>query len=317
MKIGRSIALCIVLSAFAVDARADESTAAAAQALFKEGRAFLQQGKFADACERLGRSDKLDPAVGTRLSLGECHEGLGQNASAWAAYNQATSLGMQKNDPRADVARKRAAALEPKLAKITIRVAAKSPDLTVKRNGVAVDPAALDATMPVDAGPQSITANEPAHKPWSTTIEIRDGESKEISIPALEIDPKAQPIGEAPPKDAKDSGDSRRNLALGLEIGGGVALVAGLVVGGLAISKWSSVDDTCPDGRCRTDADRDRLAPDVSTARTLATASTVITVIGAAALAAGIVIHVTTPSRVAVVPVVDRTGAGVAGTFRF
>ena len=89
------------------------------------------------------------------------------------------------------------------------------------------------------------------------------------------------------------------------------------MVGGLAISTWSSVDDTCPDGRCRTDADRDRLAPAVSTARTLATASTVITIIGAAALAAGIVIHVTTPSRVAVVPLVDRTGGGVAGTFRF
>jgi hypothetical protein len=314
MRIGRSLALLVVLTAFAADARADDSSAPAAQALFKEGRAFLQQGKFADACERLGRSDKLEPAVGTRLSLGECHEGLGQTASAWAAYNQATSLAMQKGDARANIAKKRASGLEPKLAKITIRVAAKSPDLRVKRNGAPVDTAALDATIPVDAGPQAISASEPGHKPWETTIDIDDGESKEIAIPPLEADPATQPIGDAPPA---PSDDSRRTLALGLEVGGGIALVGGLVIGGLAISKWSSVEDTCPDGRCRTDADRDRLAPDVSTARTLATVSTVVTVLGVAALAAGIVIHVTGPSHVAVVPFVDRTGAGVAGALLF
>lgn len=315
MRVRSALAVIALTCAFSGWARADESSAAAAQTLFKEGRAFLQQGKFADACDRLGRSDRLDPAVGTRLSLGECHEGLGRTASAWAAYNQASALAMQRNDPRSDVAKKRAAALEPKLAKITVRVAANAADLVVRRNGTRVDPAALETTMPVDAGPQAIDASAPAYKPWSTSVDIKDGESKEIQIPPLDPEPKAASLGPKEPKE--DAADSRRTLALGLEVGGGVALLAGLVIGGVAISKWSTVEDACPDGRCRTNADRDRLAPDVSTASTLATTSTVVTAIGAVALAAGIVLHVTAPSRVAVVPVVDAKSAGVAGAFRF
>jgi hypothetical protein len=313
----RCVVIVLAIAAFAPDVRADESSAAAAQALFKEGRALLQQGSFADACERLARSDRLDPAVGTRLSLGECHEGLGQTASAWAAYNQATALAMQRSDPRAEVAKKRAATLEPKLAKINIRITGAAPELVVKRNGTRVDPAALETTIPVDAGPQSIDASAAGYKPWSTRIEIRDGESKEIRIPALEMEPPStRAAGETPT--SPPPADSRKTLALGLEIGGGVALLAGLVVGGVAISKWSSVEDTCPDGRCATNAARDRLTPEVSTARTLALTSTIVTALGAAALAAGIVIHVTSPSKgVAVVPVVDRQGAGVAGAFRF
>jgi hypothetical protein len=219
---------------------------------------------------------------------------------------------MQRNDPRAQIAKKRAATLEPKLARITIRMASKPPELRVMRNGAAVDDAALETAMPVDAGPQEISATAPKFRPWGSTIEIRDGESKEVRIPDLEPEPAEERRTDMPPEDG-----SRKKLALGLEIGGGIALVSGLVIGGIAISKWSSVEDTCPDGRCPTDADRDRLAPDVSSARTLATVSTVVTGLGAAALIAGVVLHLSAPMRVAVVPFVDPKTAGLAGSLSF
>src|SRR5690606_25974580 len=104
----------------------------------------------------------------------------------------------------------------------------------------------------------------------------------------------------------------------GLEVGGGVALLGGLVFGGLAMSKWATIEDACPDGHCPSEAERRRLAPEASTATTLATVSTVTTGIGVAALAAGIVLHVTAPSTsVAVVPMAAPSAAGLAGVARF
>jgi hypothetical protein len=316
----RTIAITAFLFAGVVarsaHAQPSPNGAAAAVTLFDEGRALMVQGRHAEACDRFARSDRLDPGVGTRLSLGECNERLRKTASAWAAYKDAEALAMQRGDARAAVAQKRAEKLEPELARLTIRVDASVADAVVKRNGARVDPAALDTAVPVDAGPQSIEVTAPGRRPWRTTLGIADREAKEVRVPPLEPEPTA--AAPAPIPADEDAGDGQRTLALGLEIGGGVALAGGLVFGGLALSKWSSIEDTCPDGRCPTEAERLRLAPEVGTARTLATVSTVTIGLGVAALAAGIVLHVTAPSRrIAVAPLVDRGCAGLGGAFVF
>jgi len=277
------VAVALVMTANT--ASADESASGTAAALFKEGRALLQQGRYADACERFARSDRLEPSVGARLSLGECHEGLGESASAWVAYNEATALAMQRNDAaRADVARKRAAWLEPRLAHLTVHVTNAIPNIVVTRNGTRIDPAAYDVAMPVDAGPQAVEATANGYSPWRTSIDIHDGDQRIVSVPVLSSEPDA-----LPPR--RGEGDSHKSLALGLEVGGGVAIASGLVLGLVAMSKWSSIEDRCPEGHCPTNAERDRLAPDASTARTISIASTITTCVGLVALAAGLYLH--------------------------
>ena len=113
---------------------------AAAEALFQDARQLMQDGKFAEACPKLVDSDKLDPAVGTLLYLGECYEKNGQTASAWATFQAAAEAAHKAAQPeRARVASDRASALFGKLSKITITVAAarRAPGLEVKRDGVA------------------------------------------------------------------------------------------------------------------------------------------------------------------------------------
>src|SRR4051794_28883968 len=68
----------------AENANSDGETfeAITARKLFLEGRALLERQQFAPACERLERSHKLVPTLGTLLNLGLCHSFSGHLATA-------------------------------------------------------------------------------------------------------------------------------------------------------------------------------------------------------------------------------------------
>ncbi len=311
----RLAAVALVLGAAlsaAPAARADDTKVVAAEALFNEGRALLDRGRFEEACERFERSEQIDPAVGTLLNLGECYEKLDRIASAWAAYRQAVALAVTRNDERrATLARRAAANVEPRLARLSIAVDEKVPGLVVTRNGTPVDAAAFDTPVPVDAGPQVVIATAPARKPWQTTIEVAQGSSELLRVPPLVIDPSADaaPSSEAPAERQPNS--TQRTVAIALEIGGGAVLAGGLLFGGLAAARWSSVEESCPDGRCPTEAERQRRASDADAAQTFATLSNVSLAVGGAALVAGIVLHLTAPNRrLTIAPAFDRRSVG-------
>ncbi|HEY3237410.1 MAG TPA: hypothetical protein VGJ84_22005 [Polyangiaceae bacterium] len=133
---------------------------AAAEALFDEGRKLMQEGKLEPACRKFEASQRLDPAPGTLLNEADCWEKLGRTASAWVSFREAAALARNAGDTkRASAATQRAAALEPKLArlKITVPDAVRSTSgLTVKRDGEKVDAALWDSPIPVDAWVSSL-----------------------------------------------------------------------------------------------------------------------------------------------------------------
>lgn len=278
------LALALLTTAAPRPARAQSSNYPAALALFNEGRALEEVGEYEQALERFQRSQQLHPAVGTLLNIGACHEQLHRTASAWGAYSEAASLAATLRDfVRQPRAKAQADAIASRVAKLTI-VTPKGKELVVTRNGGRVESAALDTAMPVDEGRYVFEATAPGRQPWSTTVDIVDGETQTLTIPDLSIASNA-PVGPA--------SDMRRTVGIGLELGGGAALATGLVFGALALGGWSSVDDRCPDGRCPDRATRDAEQSSRDRASTFATVSTVTTILGAAALAGGIVLHLT------------------------
>lgn len=292
-----------------------QTNAVAAESLFKEGRELLEKGQLKEACDRFSRSEQLDPAVGTLYNLGDCYEKLGRIASAWGAFRDAARLGRARSDERrATRAEQAAGRLEPRLSRVTITAAgAATPGLVVSRSGVQVDPAALNTPVPVDAGTYTIEVSAPGRKPWTTSGEISEGENLTVPIPELEPVEPATP----PPRPPPPPRNTQRNIGIALEIGGGVVLVGGLVFGALAASRWSTVNDACPNGKCASEAVRQANAADADSASTLSMVSTIATIAGVAALAGGLALHLTAPqSRAALAPMVGPSAFGAMLTFR-
>ena len=141
-----------------------------AEALFREGKRLMDEGRYPDACPKLAESYRLDPATGALLATALCYERAGRLASAWAAYTEAAARAKQEGSvDREEIARAKATDLEPKLAKLVIELepGASVPGLSVSRDGVAVGEGVYGMALPVDPGPHVVEAQAPGRKPFS------------------------------------------------------------------------------------------------------------------------------------------------------
>ncbi len=180
----------LILVALCAVARANP---AAAEKVYREGKALLAEGKTAEACVAFRRSQQLEARVGTLLNLGECEEKLGRFASAWVAFVDARSLATRLSDARADYASQRATAIEPKLAYVTMKTTAGEPPagFSVRRNELEVPAAELGIEVPLDPGHYDYEARAPGFKGWKGSLDLAVGQRATLDIPALVVDPDA------------------------------------------------------------------------------------------------------------------------------
>ncbi len=195
--------MTLSLGAAAHPAQAQSTSEKAAQKAFDDGMKLLEQNKVADACPKLEESQRLDPAMGTQFRLAECWEKLGRTASAWTLFRQVVSEAQAAGrDDRASVSSARAAALEPRLTRLSILVApsARVPGLIVRRDGATVEEALWGRGIPVDPGEHLISASAPGKKSWETQQQARSG-TVEVAIPALDpiLGAAATPPDSEPP----------------------------------------------------------------------------------------------------------------------
>jgi len=231
-----AIAMTLAIGAHPAPARADP----AAEALFREGRELILAGKISEACDKFQRSEDLEAKVGTLLNLGDCREQEGQLADAWDAFTQAQALATRSGDDRVALATDRAAALEPRLAHLTIKVTAHVPGLAITRNGRPVAEAVWDTEIPVDPGPNDIAATAPGYKPRATSVELAVGAHGAATVPALEVDPFAARANGPPGAESFVVTPPLARVGFGLAIGGtsDSDIVVGVrVVGGYAVPR--------------------------------------------------------------------------------
>jgi len=200
------LALSLACSLLAATyAHAQGSGTALAETLFREGRRLMDEKRYGEACPKLAESHRIDPATGTLLALALCHEGQGKTASAWAAYTDVAARARgEGNKDREAAARQRAAELESKLSRLTIRVAppvAALQGLAISTDGIAQPKEAWGMAVPVDPGDHVIVATAPGHKPSRVTVKIEaERDNKEASIPVLEAEASPPPVAAEPAK---------------------------------------------------------------------------------------------------------------------
>lgn len=157
---------------------------AAAQVLFYDARALMQQGRYAEACPKLEESLRLDAGLGTQFNLADCNEHIGKIATAWAGFLEVAAQAKSTNQTeREKFAKKRASALEPRLPKLVVDVPRTLDGAEVRRDGVLIGPAAWGSPIPIDPGTHKITARAPGKQVWETTIFAAEGKSARVSIP--------------------------------------------------------------------------------------------------------------------------------------
>jgi hypothetical protein len=245
-------AIALLTFGGATPARAEPTPAerAMAEGLFKEGKRLLARGKVAEACEKLASSYHIDPAGGTLLNLGACHELQGKTATAWAEFNDALALANKGGRAeRQKAAREHIASLEPKLARVTVTTrqpSGASVGLEVKLDGIVMAPGALGTGIPVDPGEHTATATAPGKVPWETKLTIKESESKSVEVPPLD-DVPAPPPEVPPPPPGLGWKKPLGGAAVGL---GAVGLGIGAAFGVRAVVLGGQVASACHGGLC-------------------------------------------------------------------
>ncbi|MFO0741541.1 MAG: hypothetical protein U0270_36930 [Labilithrix sp.] len=318
----KRVAVCLLSAAVFASAPAwaapnpgaSTANAGAAKDLFDEGVKLAKAGQFTDALDRLQRSHELVPSVGALVQISECFKALDKPASAWGALNEAEMLAVRVNDPRLPQVRELVAKAKQQLqvAHLTLTVP-KIEGLTVTRNGQKVDPATFDTDVPIDHGSYTIEASAPGRKPWTGKLEVAPAASAKLTIPNLDVVAAPEPT-----TPADDAPSTQRTVGIALEIGGGAILAAGLVFGALTFGSWGTVEEKCPGGQCGSEDDKTASQSARDRASTFGAISTVGVIVGGAALAGGIVLHLTAPrkqSGMSLRPTIGQGAYGLSFTF--
>jgi len=318
LRFAPKLLLCVAILGWQSVSSAQPSSQAkaAAEALFDEGLALLKSGDYPNACKKLESSERVEPAVGTLLYLGECYARLERTASAWATFREASSLATESGQQdRAKQAKARADELTPNLAHVTIIVPQellKLPGLAVLRGSEPIDIAVLGTSTPVDPGRFEVEVRANGYEPFHASVDIAAASRSTVQVPAL------RPLPPPPASTSKLSSGStttspstapktplkrelstnhvdptQRNAGIVLMgVGlGGVGL--GTYLGLKAISQNSKAESgTCSATLCQKQSDLDL----VNSARHMAMGADIAMTVGVAAIAGGILTYWLSPS---------------------
>ena len=323
---------------------AHADSASDATKLFEEAVALKEGGKYAEACTKFAKSFEADkqagrPAPGTQLNLGECAEREGQLRRAYVLFDDAekdygrrakaaegaiakdpNSAELKRDLERAQagmrVARERADALAPRLAKVVVRIAEPAIVGMSIRIGDRALPPASEVIEYLDGGNVTITATAPNREPFSTSAKAEAGKQVVVDVPAL------RQIGGAKRPDPGPVGPRRQRkrvwIAAGIGGTGVVLLGVSTIIGLGAKSDYDKVAERCPSmsGKRVCTNDDDRAA--INKALDKADTATILGIGGLALAAAGAVIFFTAPKEsLQVTPMATSSSAGVSLSGRF
>ena len=256
-------------------------------------------------------SQRLDPGAGTLMNLATCEEKLIKLASAWQHWKEAIDA-LPPGDDRIPFARSRVADLEKKLPRLKVTLAnGTESGAKVFRDEIELGQVSQGVLLPVDPGPHSVTVKMAGHLTERITIAVGEGEAKQIEVHAGAIDPTA----------TETTGGvvvEPRSRTLGWVVGGlGVAGVGtGVVTGLMLASKKSTIESTCPNKMCASQADVDAAA----SGKTLLVANTVGWIVGGVGLGLGAYLVLSAPharTTALLVPAASPDGASLSCVGRF
>jgi hypothetical protein len=253
----------------------------AARELFREGSRLALEGRWQEAQDRYARSLVLKRAAITLYSLGVAQRSTGQLAEALESFRAfLVEPATPTTAPYEPLARDAVAELERRVARIALSVDPPgAPGLAITIDGAPVPAAALDVPRLVSPGLHTIVATARGYAPARASVTSTEGTAQEVKLALAPASDEATPAGvpAAQPSLAAPARErpSRAAPIVLLSVGG-AAVVAGVSVGLTGVAQASSAPT--------------RNGPEAKAAKAKALAGDVVTGVGVAAAAAGLVV---------------------------
>ena len=257
-------AACGVLVAGVAFAQSDQERAGAREAA-TEGVAALNEGRYADAIDMFRRAETLVHAPTHLLLMARAHVKLGKLVQAREVYIKITKEALAPTAPQPfrdaqTEASRELASIEPRLARVTVKVEGDAKNLTVTADGERIPAVLLGVPQPFDPGKHEFKATGERMESKPSSVEVAEGGRQTV---VLVLEPSAHattpppatgtglltPSTAAPSAETGTTGASRGN---GMRIGaysafgvGALGLAAGVIFGLGAKSDFTKADDIC------------------------------------------------------------------------
>lgn len=289
---------CLALSRSSSANAQPKSPAALAIAKGQEALTLFDQGKYDEALAKFQQAEALYHSPVFLLYAGRSLRETGHWVEAIVTLRRVAEENLASAPPswkqaQADAERERAS-LEAEIPSVIVTVGGGSPSAQVTIDGTAVT---VGERVELDPGQHRIVASE-GDRAESQTVTLAprlSGLRVVIALPPAAVLEAPKPASPTTPGARVKSGLHLPGLLIAS--GGAAALVAGGVVGVLALGKASATRDGLPqscDGLTCASARRAEIDPGLTAPRTLGTVADVLFITGGIAVAVGvylIIIH--------------------------
>lgn len=262
-----ALALSLLLPAGRAEAQSDEDKAAA-RVLATQGAEALSGSKYAESLDLVSRAEQMFHAPTHLLLIARSQAGLGRLVAAKETYLKLTREDLAANAPPAfkraqQEGKDEMTALEARIASLRIAVdGGGQQKFTVKMDDQPVSPALLGVYRPVDPGKHDVVIYPVGQGPVKGTIELKDGEKKDLKLTIPEAVPGGVPVSsvdnpDAPLKQDAGKGPSETTPGFFTPMRGAGLGVSALGLGGMAVgavflskalstqSEADALDDGC------------------------------------------------------------------------
>jgi len=174
--------VCAVLSHAPADAQGPRERALGRE-LFREGVALARNGDWTAARDRFARAHELTQQPTILINLAAAEAQLGRLVEASDSYRRF----LASEEPRRDLQRaaeEALEALEPRIARLTVRVTRAERGDEVVLDGRALSRAALDTPIPVNPGTHRVAVMRAGIEVGSAEIAVAEGAREVLSVEA-------------------------------------------------------------------------------------------------------------------------------------
>jgi hypothetical protein len=193
--------LFAALAATPVARAASAEDRAAARTHLTQAQDLKKQGQLAEALVHFLEVERLDPKLPTLIELAECEEQLGKLVEAQAHWAAARDRAAHDEKPQSKAkAEQRLAAVEKRVAHLTLQLAADTPaGAQVFRDDALLEPASLGTAVPANPGDHVVLVKVPGHDDASYSVKLVDGDNQTLPITAGPATAVAAPPPPPPP----------------------------------------------------------------------------------------------------------------------